>query len=243
LLHHPEVHVTTGSTFDNASNLPAAYLKTMEESYGSTPLGLQEIQGLLVDDARTTLWTEATLGAVLWPPHQGLPPLKRLVIGVDPAVTHTAHSDETGLIVAGLTEEGVGVVLDDLSGKMAPLEWARRAVEAYTHYQADGLVAEVNNGGDLVQKLIQTVDEGVHIHCVRATRGKYIRAEPIAALYAQGRVFHTQPFPLLTGQLRRFPHQTTGSPDRLDALVWALTELMLSPSLSPLVPPPQVWKI
>jgi len=240
LLHHPEVHVTTGSTFENSANLSPSYLKTMTDTYAQTALGRQEIEGLVVDCELTPLWTEEMLARALWPPHQSLPPFKRIVVGVDPAVTASPHTDETGIIVAGLTEDGYAIVLDDLSEKMAPLVWAQRVVEAFTQYQADAVVAEVNNGGDLVQKLLETVASSLNVICVRATRGKYLRAEPVAALYAQGRVFHGCAFPVLVEQLRTFPHKTTGSPDRLDALVWALTDLMGSPTSSPL---PQVWNV
>lgn len=158
---------------------------------------------------------------------------QRIVIGVDPAVSAKEGSDETGIVVAALGADGNAYVLDDLSCRLSPNDWARRVVGAYHDYDADRIVAEVNNGGALVESVLRTVDASVSYKAVHATRGKYARAEPVAALYEQGRVFHVAHFPKLEDQMLNFvPGQPFegGSPDRLDALVWALTELMLEGS-------------
>ena len=150
--------------------------------------------------------------------------LKRVVIGVDPAITHHENSDETGIIV-----DNNFYVLDDLSGRYRPTEWAEKVVDAYDHYKADRVVAEVNQGGDLVEATLRMVDRRLSYRGVRATRGKIVRAEPIAALYEKKKVFHRQCFQKLEDQMCRFTgERTEGSPDRLDALVWAMTELALS---------------
>ncbi|HCI49123.1 MAG: hypothetical protein A2621_02115 [Alphaproteobacteria bacterium RIFCSPHIGHO2_01_FULL_41_14] len=154
---------------------------------------------------------------------------RRVVIGVDPAVTHHENSDETGIIVAGLGRDNNFYVLEDLSGRYRPTEWAERVAMAYEEYGADRVVAEVNQGGDLVEATLRMVDPRLSYKGVRATRGKLVRAEPIAALYEKKRVFHRQCFQKLEDQMCRFTGvREESSPDRLDALVWALTELALS---------------
>lgn len=153
----------------------------------------------------------------------------RIVIGVDPAMTHKAQSDETGIIVAGLGVDQHYYVLDDLSGLYHPTAWAQQVVKAYDQYACERVVAEVNQGGDLVESTLRAVRPHISYKGVRATRGKALRAEPIAALYEQGRVFHRRCFSTLEQQMCQFTGSPSGpSPDRLDALVWALTELALS---------------
>lgn len=167
--------------------------------------------------------------------------LRRVVIGVDPAVTYHDQSDETGIIVAALGLDHNFYVLEDLSDRYRPTEWAEKVVEVYHRYKADRVVAEVNQGGDLVEATIRMVDPRVSYKGVRATRGKIIRAEPIAALYEKKRVFHRQCFQKLEDQLCRFTgERDEKSPDRLDALVWALTELALSNATLGL---PKVWSL
>ncbi|HJT06263.1 MAG TPA: hypothetical protein VJ747_05025, partial [Stellaceae bacterium] len=160
------------------------------------------------------------------------PALRRVVVAIDPAVSTGEDADETGIVVAALGQDGHGYVLDDLSGRLAPAGWARRAVSAYHAHKADRVVAEVNNGGDLVEATLRAVDAGVAYRAVRASRGKAVRAEPVAALYEQGRVHHVGSFAALEDQMCAFaPDLDRGmagaSPDRLDALVWALTDLMI----------------
>lgn len=244
LLKRDDVVVTRGSTFDNAANLSSSYLENIQTRYGHTSLGAQEIEGEMIDNQGDRLWTSEMLEAARLPPGQALPPLQRLVVAIDPAVSSGDDSDETGLIVAALTADGRGVLLDDLSGRMPALHWAQRAIEAYHLHQADCLIAEVNNGGDLVEKLIHSLDPAVAYKGVRATRGKWVRAEPIAALYSQRRVIHARSFPELEAQLKEYtPHTSSFSPDRLDALVWALTELLLQPKSYQTTFEPKVWRI
>jgi predicted phage terminase large subunit-like protein len=153
--------------------------------------------------------------------------MRRIVVAIDPAVTSGPESDETGIIVAGLGTDNFGYVLDDLTCRATPEQWARRAVKAYHDYRADRIIAEVNNGGDLVRSVLMTVDASVAYTAIHASRGKIVRAEPVAALYEQGRVFHTKSFPELEDQMCNFMPGSTESPDRMDALVWALTNLMV----------------
>lgn len=152
---------------------------------------------------------------------------QRIVIGVDPAVTSGEHSDETGIIIAAKGVDDFFYVLEDLSCRLTPDGWAKRIVNAYHDFGCDRIIAEVNNGGDLVEKVIRTVDPNVSYKAVHASRGKRVRAEPISALYEQSKVFHVKPFPELEDQMCNFvPDDYAGSPDRVDALVWALTELV-----------------
>lgn len=154
--------------------------------------------------------------------------LQRIVVAIDPAVTSGEDADFTGIVVAGKGVDGHGYVLDDLTCRLSPDGWARRAVTAYHKWGADRIIAEVNNGGDLVERVIHTVDPKVAFTAVHASRGKRTRAEPVAALYEQGRVFHVGMFPDLEDQMCNYtPDGYDGSPDRVDALVYALTELML----------------
>ena len=155
--------------------------------------------------------------------------LKRIVIGVDPAVTASGKSDETGIIVAGLGYNGFAYVLDDLSGTYSPSGWSVAVIKAYWDYEADRVVAEINQGGDMVESILRMSDSEVSYKGVRATRGKLVRAEPIVALYEQRRVFHVKCFPVLENQMCSFTGRDIKSPDRVDALVWALTELMITP--------------
>lgn len=151
---------------------------------------------------------------------------QRIVVGVDPAATNTEESSETGIIVAGIDIYGAGYVLEDCSLRGTPLEWARAAVDAYDRWGADRVVAEVNNGGLMVEQTLRTVRENLPVTQVRASRGKMTRAEPVAALYEQSRVHHVNGFPQLEDQMTSYDG-TGESPDRMDALVWALTDLMI----------------
>jgi len=219
------VHLTRGSTFANRANLAADYLAEVIRRYEGTRLGRQELYAELLDDAPGALWQRDQIDAdrvVI------APELARIVVAIDPAVSAAEESDETGIIVAGLGEDGHGYVLSDLTMKDSPDAWARVAIKAYKATRADRVVAEVNNGGDLVEATLRTVDKNVSYQAVRASRGKRTRAEPVAALYEQHRVHHVGALPHLEDQLCTW--EAGGklrSPDRLDALVWALTELML----------------
>lgn len=227
LLKDPTCVITRGSTYENRANLAPSFFSEIITRYEGTTLGRQEINGDVVDAIEGALWKRADIdGARLDAP----PDLQRIVVAIDPAVTATEDSDETGVVVAGVAlVNGVphGYVLDDLSLRASPEAWARRAVNAYHDYAADRLVAEVNNGGDMVKLTIRTIDRNVSYKDVRASRGKATRAEPIAALYEQGRIHHVGTFAALEDQMCSWIPGDKNSPDRVDALVWALSELML----------------
>ncbi len=221
--------VTRGSTYDNIANLAPSFLDRMVMKYENTRLGRQELYAELLEDVPGALWQRQIIDQHRVP---RVPDLTRIVVGIDPAMTSGEDANETGIIIAGKGRDGQAYVLDDLSCRLSPDGWARRAVSAYHRYRADRIVAEVNNGGDLVERVIRTVERSVPYRAVRASRGKVVRAEPIAALYEQGRVHHVGLFAELEDQMCAFASDHyDGSPDRVDALVWCLTELMLTNSI------------
>jgi phage terminase large subunit-like protein len=229
LLCDPMTVVTRGSTYDNIPNLPPEFIARVKKKYEGTRLGRQELHAELLEDVPGgALWTRERIEAN----RLAVVPcdMVRIVVAVDPAVTSGEGANETGIVVAGLDVNGHGYLIEDLSGRMSPDGWAQRAVRAYHHYGADRIVGEVNNGGDLIENVLRTVDPNVSYKSVHASRAKMVRAEPIAALYEQGRIQHAGLFPELEEQMCSFvPGQYDGSPDRLDALVWAMTELFLEP--------------
>lgn len=224
LLKNKDIYVTKGSTFDNIKNLAKSAIDKLKEKYEGTRLGRQELYAEVLEDVEGALWNRDMIQQALR--IENKPQIyRRTVIAIDPAVTQSKQSNETGIIVASV-EDDKFYIRDDLSGKYSPDAWARIAVENYYKYDADKIIAEVNNGGDLVEKVIRTVDSNVSYGSVRATKGKYLRAEPVCALYEQNRVFHEKPLPFLEDQMCNYnPINFVGSPDRLDALVWGLTEL------------------
>ena len=221
------VKLTTGNTHANKENLSDHFIKSLEKQFGGTLLANQEIDGELLDIRDHALWTKPQLDRKRF---DDPPEFSRVVVGVDPAATNNAHSDETGIVVAGLGHDGKAYVLEDLSGKYNPSEWAQLAVEAYWEHGADRIVAETNKGGDMIEDLFRAHDENVSFKGLRATRSKGIRAEPVAALYEKGKVYHRERGldGLEKQMLSYIPDHTAKSPDRIDALVWTLTELMLS---------------
>ena len=226
LLKRKDTYTTTGSTFENKENLAEASLSQLKEKYEGTRLGRQELYAEVLEDVEGSLWSRDMIESSMIRYNEKLPSFKRIVIAVDPAVTANKRSDETGVVVCAEDFQGKYYILNDLSGKYSPDAWAKKVVEAYESYKADKVIAEVNNGGDLVERVVKTVDRNVNYKSVRATRGKFVRAEPIAALYEQKRVRHLNRFNLLEDQLCSYnPEITSQSPDRLDALVWGLTEL------------------
>lgn len=224
----PTTHVTKGSTYDNRANLAPAFFQEIIKKYEGTRLGRQELNAEILEDNPNALWKRERIDELRV---QHVPDLVRVVVGVDPAVTSNESSDETGIVVAGVDKDGDGYVFGDSSLIASPDGWARIACRVYKEHEADRLVAEVNNGGDLVEMVMRTVDPHISFKKVHASRGKAKRAEPIAALYEQGRVHHVGSFPKLEDQMCAYdPLDENGdSPDRMDALVWALTELMLKP--------------
>ncbi|MEQ8816541.1 MAG: terminase family protein [Thalassobaculum sp.] len=225
LMADPGTVLTRGATRDNAANLAPAFLDQILARYAGTRLGRQEVEGEFLAEIPGALWTRTLIEAARSaPPAAG--DLVRVVVAVDPAVTAGAESDETGIVVAGTGTDGRFWVIEDLSGRLSPDLWARRAAEAFRRHRADAVVCEVNQGGDLVVATLRTVDPVLPVRAVRATRGKRLRAEPVAALYEQGKVRHAGAFPLLEDQMAGFSGLPgEASPDRLDALVWALTDL------------------
>ncbi|ADU50161.1 hypothetical protein Tmar_0036 [Thermaerobacter marianensis DSM 12885] len=233
LLNDPTCVVTRGSTYENAANLAPAFLEQIISRYEGTRLGRQELYGEVLDDVPGALWQRKRIDELRV---REAPELVRVVVAIDPAVTSEEGSDETGIVVAGRGVDGDAYVLADRSCRMSPDGWARRAVKAYYDFDGDRIVGEVNNGGDLVETVIRTVDPKVPYKAVRASRGKAVRAEPVAALYEQGKVHHVGTFDHLEDQLCQITpdgYQGAGSPDRADALVWALTELMLEDYAEP----------
>jgi len=234
LMADPTVLQTRMRTADNAGNLAEGFLHMVEQRYGGTRLGRQELEGELIEDREDALWSRAALENARL---DGLPQLQRIVVAIDPPASSHKASDACGIVAAGLDESGVVIVLADASMKAArPQDWAGAAVALYHALGADYLVAEVNQGGDMVTAVIRAVDAAVPVKAVRARRGKWLRAEPVAMLYQQGRVRHAGRFPELEDEMCDFgPNGLSNgrSPDRLDALVWAVNELMPDHSASP----------
>ena len=234
LVDRPGSILVRGHTDENADNLDAETLESFHRQYSGTRLGRQELAGELLLDTPGALWNVANLDGTRRRPNiDPTPDMARIVVGVDPQAsdpTTTADegTPETGIVVAGLGTDGRGYVLEDASGGYSPSEWATVAVAAYERWQADRIVPEKNNGGAMVEHTIRTIDRSVPIKPVWASRGKVSRAEPVAALYEQGRVSHVGTFDRLEDQMTTYvAHTAKRSPDRMDALVWALTDLMV----------------
>lgn len=216
-------HVTRGRTRDNAANLAPGFLDAIVARFEGTRLGRQELDGEILDDNPGALWRRDGIDAARV---RVAPDLRRVVVGVDPAVTASATSDETGIVVAGLGYDGRFYVLGDYSGRYSPEQWASRAVQAYREHKADRVVAERNQGGDLVERNLRTVDRNLPVTTVHAKRGKALRAEPVSSLYEQGRVSHVGSLAALEDQMTAWDPGGDGeSPDRVDALVYALDDL------------------
>lgn len=226
LVNDPTVITTVGSTYENKANLAPQFLSTILSKFHGTRLGKQEIEGELLLDTPGALWT---WGMVEQAQYRGpLPDMKRIVVAIDPAVTSGENADETGIIVAGLGKDHRGYVLADLTCKESPLGWAKKAVDAYDFWKADKIIGEANNGGDLIESNIKTIRRYLPYKKVHASRGKLVRAEPIASLYEQGRVSHAGTFKELESQMTGYvPDAGMPSPGHLDAMVWAITELMI----------------
>jgi predicted phage terminase large subunit-like protein len=224
------VHVTKASTYENLDNLSPAFSAIISK-YEGTRVGRQELDAEVLEDVEGALWTLANIDAnrvnkapdeMLW-----------VSVGVDPAVTSNKDSDETGIVVAGRAwcnckgalEKHYFVLQDATVGIVAPTVWASAAVNAYHNHKANVIAAEVNNGGDLIQTLIRGIDSTIPVRKLHASRGKLTRAEPVSMLYEQGKVHHVGAFPALEDQMTTYVAGMGDSPDRMDALVWAITEL------------------
>lgn len=232
ILNDKDTVVTKGRTYDNAGNLAAPFLKKITEEYEGTRLGRQELEAEILDDIPGALWQRSgiDMNRIADVPED----LERVIVAVDPATSNEEGSDETGIVVVGLGRDSDGYargyVLEDGSLKGSPEEWARKAVNLYRKWEADKIVAEKNQGGEMVASVIKAVDRSLSPKLVHASRGKYIRAEPISSLYEQNRVHHVGRFDKLEDQMCTFSVDNIrgngmGSPDRVDALVWGLTEL------------------
>ncbi len=229
IMEDPHTHVTKGHTHDNLMNLAPTFREAILSKYEGTRLGRQELYAEVLEDVEGALWTRDMIQYVNVMPSG----LKRILVAVDPPVTSGEKADECGIVVVGLAEDGKVYVIDDKSSQGdTPQGWAAKAVKAYYQYDADCIVAEVNNGGDLVEIIIRQCEGGQNAKykSVRATRGKFIRAEPVAAIYEQGRVYHCGQLTALEDQMCSFTididRKSMGSPDRVDALVWAIIELI-----------------
>lgn len=226
LLADPRAAVTRAATRANAWNLAPAFLDTVVGKYAGTRLGRQELDGELIAERADALWTRDMIDTAR---ADAAPPLTRIVVAVDPPATSGRRADACGLVAAGVDACGQYWVIEDATIERArPAEWAARALALYHRHRADALVVEVNQGGEMAAAVIAGVDASVPVTPVRATRGKYLRAEPVAALYEQGRVRHAAAFPALEDEMADFGPgglSSGRSPDRLDALVWAITAL------------------
>ena len=234
IITDPATVVTRGSTLRNRANLAPRFLRTILRKYEGTRLGRQEINAEILEDIDGAMWKRSVIDA-LRIGLKDLPPLKRIVVGVDPATSSEDNSNETGIVAAGLGVDDHGYVLDDCSGIFSPAEWAKEAISLYHARRADRVIGEKNNGGEMIEHTLRIEDPNVSYKSVWASKGKVIRAEPISALYEQGRVHHVGSFATLEDQMCAFTTDFNRtemgySPDRLDALVWALTELMIDPA-------------
>ena len=240
MLKDSRVAVTRGSTYDNLANLAPAFRQAILTRYEGTRVGRQELNAEMLEDVEGALWKLADIDTSRLRP-EAAPELSRVVVAVDPSATVTG--DETGIVVCAKSRDGIGYVIDDRSaGGLTPDAWGRRAVQAYIDHGADEIVIETNQGGDMAVQVITAAAramaaEGapcrtVKVKRVHASRGKRARAEPISALYEQGRIRHIGTHPVLEDQMSTWTPDSGASPDRLDALVWGMTHLMLAPSTS-----------
>ena len=228
LIERDDVIITSGSTFENEANLAPSALAMLKERYEGTTLGRQELYAEVVDNVEGALWQNSLIEETRLPETEERE-LTQIIVAIDPAVTSDANSDETGIVVVGKDANNEYYVLEDQSGKYSADKWAKKAINLFYEWEADKIVAEVNNGGDLVERLIKSIDPNVSYRKVVATRGKMVRAEPIAALYEQRRCHHVGVFPELESQMTTYTgERPKPSPDRLDALVWGLSELSKS---------------
>ncbi len=225
LMQREDTIITTGSTFENQDNLAESSLAMLRERYEGTTMGRQELYAEVIEQTDGALWTPDMIDRKRLKEDIDIP-LQTIIVAIDPAVTsNVGTSDETGIIVVGRDFNNQYYVLEDLSGVHPPDKWGRISVRAFYDWDADRIVAEVNNGGDLVERLLRTIDRNIPYRSVRATRGKLLRAEPVSALYEQEKVSHVGSFPELESQMCSYTGSTTESPDRLDALVWGLSEI------------------
>jgi phage terminase large subunit-like protein len=229
LVKRDSTHVTTGSTYENWDNLAATFTEEIVAQYEGTRVGLQELYAMILSEAPGALWNHDMFSEEGFRlEERDVPDLKRIVVAVDPAVRFDSEEgDETGIVVVGADDKDRGYLLDDLSSRMKPDEWGRRVVNAYYRWEADRVVAEVNQGGDMVEHTLRIIDPDISFKEVRASRGKITRAEPVAALYEKKRIHHVGFFDAVEDQCCTWEAGDPESPDRMDALVWGFTHLFL----------------
>jgi phage terminase large subunit-like protein len=232
LLSREDCVVTRGSSFENRANLAPQFFSSIIRRYEGTRLGRQELDAELLEDIPGALWSRDKLEEL----RRDTAPtsFRRILVSLDPSGSDNEDADEVGIIVAGVDENDRGWIIADHSGKCSPTEWAKIAVGLYHRYQCDRIIAEKNYGGDMVEAVIRAVDPNVSYASVVATRAKVARAEPVSALYEQNRIFHLGAFPELEDEMcgftRDFNRKTAGySPNRVDALVWAISSLLGQP--------------
>lgn len=223
LMESKSCFITKGSTYENAVNLAPQFFHDIINKYEGTTLGRQELYAEVIDEMPGALWSRSLIEKCRVSKEE--PDIIRVVVAVDPAM---GGKNETGIVVCGTDSEGKGYVLDDCSIRATPDQWAQKAINTYHLYKADRIVAEVNQGGDLVERVLRTKDDNISYKRVSAMKGKVARAEPVAALYEQGKVFHMKHFGKLEDQMCSYVPGDRKSPDRLDALVWGLTDIMLN---------------
>ncbi|MDD3182366.1 MAG: ATP-binding protein, partial [Alphaproteobacteria bacterium] len=218
------VCLTRGSTFDNKEHLPARVLQQLKKRYEGTRLGRQELNAELLDDMEGALWLRDQIDACRV---KAAPEMARIIVAIDPAMSSGAKSDETGIVAAGRGLDGNIYILADWSCRASPEAWARKAIRLYEEVEAQMIVGEVNAGGDLVERILKQIMPTIFFKPVRALRSKMDRALPVAALYEQGRVKHVGSLPKLEDQMTKFTpaENKAKSPDRVDAMVWAVTAL------------------
>ena len=229
LIKDPDCIVTRGSTYENLGNLAPAFIKLVIKKYEGTRLGRQELFAEVLDDNPNALWRRADIDCSRV---NVAPDLQRVVVAIDPAVTVGDESDDTGIVVAGIDQTGHGYILEDATGQYSPDQWGRLAVELFHKYRADRIIGEANNGRDMIEFVIRTVNPNVPYKKVWASRGKMIRAEPISGLYEQGKIHHVGSFSDLEDQMCEW-QPGDPSPNNLDAMVWALTNLFIRTIVEP----------
>ncbi len=222
LIKDPSTVVRRGTTYDNRMNLASSFFTKIINRYSGTRMGRQELNGELLEDNPNALWNHALIDSLRV---SVAPEMKRIVVAIDPSATGNEDSDEAGIIGAGLGVNGHGYVLADKSLTASPDKWGKVAIGLYELLHADRVIAEVNNGGEMVKFVLHTIDPNLPYKDVHASKGKLTRAEPVSALYEQGRIHHVGSFPTLEDQMCDYTRDTADSPDRMDSLVWSFTEL------------------
>ena len=225
LFNRKDVKKISGSTFENKDNLAKSTIEMLKERYENTRLGRQELYAEILEDIEGSLFKRELIDNARVKEH---PILTKIVIAVDPAVTSNVNSDETGIIVVGRGEDNHYYILDDRSGTYTPDDWIKKAIGLYYEYEANYITAEVNNGGDLIERLLRVQDGQIPYRAIRSSKGKMLRAEPVSSLYEQGKVHHVGFFKDLEEQMCQYTGNSVSSPDRLDALVFGVTSLQSS---------------